>query len=60
MEIVNNVVESDWFGEDVARKELEGRDLGRKGAAFMKTADEMERRGGEGGTMLFEDLFRAL
>lgn len=59
-EIVNNIAEFDWFEADEKRKELRGRELGRNGATFMKTADEIEGDGGEGGGVLFEDVFSAL
>ncbi|KAF8609509.1 hypothetical protein BDV93DRAFT_602171 [Ceratobasidium sp. AG-I] len=59
-DVVNNAFESDWFGGDVGRKEIEGRELGRRGVAFMRIANEMERQGGEGGGVLFEGLFNDL
>lgn len=59
-EIVNNAAEPDWFGGDEEARELQGRELGRKGALFMKAAGGMERQGGKGGGVLFEDVFSTL
>ncbi|KAF8609508.1 hypothetical protein BDV93DRAFT_540783 [Ceratobasidium sp. AG-I] len=59
-EVVNNAVEFDWFDGDEGRKETEGREMGRRGVAFMKMAKNMERQGGEGGGVLLEVVFNEL
>ncbi|CAE6522207.1 unnamed protein product [Rhizoctonia solani] len=55
-EIINNVLEFDWWNEDQAKQQADIKVLGAQGAAFVK---EAEQRGHKGGP-LFEDVFGAL
>ncbi|KAG8763919.1 hypothetical protein FRC12_008360 [Ceratobasidium sp. 428] len=59
-EIVNNIVQMDWFDGDQVKKEEGMKVFGKKGVEFMKGA---ERRGSEEGSMgapLFETVFARL
>ncbi|KAG8694477.1 hypothetical protein FRC09_009825 [Ceratobasidium sp. 395] len=58
-EVVNNIVEVDWFDGDEVKKEEGVKRLGKKGAEFMRDAEQRAEEGSVGAP-LFEAAFAKL
>ncbi|KAG9124170.1 hypothetical protein FRC07_012595 [Ceratobasidium sp. 392] len=57
LEMVNNIVETDWFDGDEVRRDTEMKRLGKKGAEFMRDAEHKAKAEASAGTSLFEAVF---
>lgn len=55
-EVANNAVETNWWGEDEARRQVQMKELVKSGSHFIRGA---RKRGAEEGA-LFEELFEEL